>query len=426
MSVILKTNTYARSIKLSTISLKNNKKPVKQFIKKHPHHSLLYGIGGTLLTGIIVMGGLIWNSSSHLYADQATRAQQASAYISSVSRALAGTGSASAAAKSESSRQSANTTTTNSSSAPTTPATTTTPATAAPARVATPPHTPPSSDPQGTASNSTLRGLNLYVDPSRAGLPSPLNNSPVAIWFGDWDADIRAAASSVVTSAANSGSVATLVAYNIPGRDCGSYSAGGAGGSDAYKSWIRTFAAGIGDRKAIVILEPDAVAQVSCIKDSSLQAERYALLQDAINVLTTTTRASVYLDAGNSNWIDATDMASRLQRAGVAQASGFSLNVSNFETTANNTSYGNTISSKISGKHFIIDTSRNGNGPGDTWCNPAGRALGEMPSLNTTGNVDAYLWVKVPGESDGTCNGGPSAGTYWGSYAQQLINNRHY
>ena len=34
--------------------------------------------------------------------------------------------------------------------------------------------------------------------------------------------------------------------------------------------------------------------------------------------------------------------------------------------------------------------------------------------------MDAYLWVKTPGESDGTCNGGPRAGQWWPEYALGL------
>jgi endoglucanase len=34
--------------------------------------------------------------------------------------------------------------------------------------------------------------------------------------------------------------------------------------------------------------------------------------------------------------------------------------------------------------------------------------------------VDGLLWIKAPGESDGSCNGGPSAGTWWPEYALGL------
>ncbi len=54
--------------------------------------------------------------------------------------------------------------------------------------------------------------------------------------------------------------VPVLVAYNVPGRDCAQYSAGGAATGDVYRAWIEAFAAGIGDHRAIVILEPDGLA----------------------------------------------------------------------------------------------------------------------------------------------------------------------
>jgi endoglucanase len=65
--------------------------------------------------------------------------------------------------------------------------------------------------------------------------------------------------------------------------------------------------------------------------------------------------------------------------------------------------------------HFVIDTSRNGQGPwtppanhpaGDPqdWCNPPDRGLGYLPTANTgVALIDAFLWIKNPGESDGQC-----------------------
>ena len=55
------------------------------------------------------------------------------------------------------------------------------------------------------------------------------------------------------------GTVPILVAYNIPDRDCGNHSSGGAANVADYKKWIDGFAAGIGDHKVVVILEPDAL-----------------------------------------------------------------------------------------------------------------------------------------------------------------------
>lgn len=269
----------------------------------------------------------------------------------------------------------------------------------------------------------TPRGMKLYVNPDTS-VPvraTQIMSQPRGTWLADPTADVRAAANQIVSSSTADRSLATLVAYNIPGRDCGSYSAGGLGSSAAYRTWIRELAAGIGNRRAIVILEPDALAQIDCLNAAD-QAKRYEDLADAVGVLAAQTKAFVYIDAGHSAWVDSAVMAQRLKRANVAQAQGFSLNVSNFQTSAGSTIYGNRIA-ELTNKNFVIDTGRNGLGATTDWCNPAGRALGTRPTTSLSGKLDAYLWIKVPGESDGTCNGGPSAGVWWEAYAQGLISN---
>ena len=106
--------------------------------------------------------------------------------------------------------------------------------------------------------------------------------------------------------------------------------------------------------------------------------------------------------------------------------------MSNFITTNTTVAYGTSLSALIGGKHFVIDTSRNGNGPtpDSQWCNPDGRALGQLPTLQTGITfADAYLWIKTPGESDGSC-GPQQAGTspaptgmWWPQYALMLARN---
>lgn len=250
-----------------------------------------------------------------------------------------------------------------------------------------------------------------------------LASRAVAKWFGDWNSDIYADVNSVVTAATNATRIPVLVAYNIPSRDCGGFSSGGTSVA-GYRTWISSFASALAGRKAVVVLEPDALGGMDCLSSADQQT-RIDLLSYAVQLLKGQPNVSVYLDAGNPSWHSAPDIASRLARASVAIADGFSLNVSNFFATSDNVSYGQSVSALVGGKHFIVDTSRNGLGPtsDQQWCNPAGRAVGASPT-SSTGNslVDAYLWIKVPGESDGACNGGPSAGQWWGDYALGLVN----
>ncbi|MEV0739903.1 glycoside hydrolase family 6 protein [Streptomyces sp. NPDC050549] len=230
------------------------------------------------------------------------------------------------------------------------------------------------------------------------------------------------------TAAARAGRVAVLVAYYIPNRDCGQYSLGGAPTAAAYRTWIDEFATALGDRGAYVIVEPDAVAQVVAGCTRVVAADRYALLALAVDRLKRQPHTHVYLDAGNSGWIpEAWRLVDALKASGVAGADGVALNVSNFQTNKSSSAYGDQLSKDLAGKHYVIDTSRNGNGPysgPDAWCNPPGRALGTPPTTRTDNPLlDAYLWIKRPGESDGTCRGGPAAGRWWPSYALELARN---
>jgi endoglucanase len=213
------------------------------------------------------------------------------------------------------------------------------------------------------------------------------------------------------------------VLYNIPRRDCGSYSTGGAKNGAAYRRWINSFATAIGKRKVVVVLEPDALPALDCLSKAARKA-RYALIRYAVDRLARNPRAALYLDTGNSAWQPPSVMAKRLRKAGVARARGFALNVSNYQTTEASIVYGNRLARLLGRKHFIVDTSRNGlgpwSGPAD-WCKPPGRALGPRPTTRTASRLaDAYLWIKLPGESDGTCKGGPPSGQWWPEYALGL------
>ncbi|MFD8284862.1 glycoside hydrolase family 6 protein [Streptomyces solisilvae] len=273
-----------------------------------------------------------------------------------------------------------------------------------------------------------------------AALIRRIARQPVAEWLGP--APPRERVRHITESAARTGSTPVLVAYHIPYRDCGRYSAGGARNPAAYRRWIEQITLGIGGREAIVVLEPDAVAQLvdGCVP-GRLRTGRLALLRDAVAMFAALPHVRVYVDAGNPGWIkNPHRLVKPLREAGIEQADGFALNVSNFQPTRLAERYGHRLSAALDRAHFVIDTSRNGKGPlrargaarhgiraRDSWCNPPGRALGEPPSTNTGDPlVDAYLWIKRPGESDGTCNGGPPAGRWWTEYALDLARNAHH
>lgn len=267
--------------------------------------------------------------------------------------------------------------------------------------------------------------------PDDAAAMMAIASQPQADWFGGWIPDIRAGVDARVTEITGAGGTPVLVAYDLPFRDCGQYSAGGQNDPESYRAWIRAFAAGIGDRPAVVILEPDGLTLTDCL-DERQTAERFALLAFAVETFEALSNTDLYVDAGHSSWLPVEEAARRLTLAGIDLAAGFSLNISNFQPTADLIAFGRAVSDAIGaegGTHFVLDTSRNGNGPWladdpETWCNPPGRALGEAPTVETADPlVDAYLWIKRPGESDGSCRGAPEAGAWDPAYALGLARN---
>ena len=352
--------------------------------------------------------------------------------------------------------------------------------------------------------------------------------TPQAAWFtSGTPQQVRSDVDKTMCQADLTRTVPVLVAYNIPFRDCAQYSAGGALDTASYEAWIDGFAAGIGKRQAVVVLEPDSLGIIPWIGDwcqptvtdsagntthapGADPATRYAQLSYAVDKLAAAApNALVYLDGTHSGWLNVGDASYRLASAGVARAEGFFLNISNYQITGNLAQYGTWISeclaygtsvtpgdfgscpnqywnggplpsliAQINGEwsgtaldgngswsdssttvelntsginlryanmlagttptaRFIIDTSRNGRGPlngaqyaaapydqpanvtasltSGNWCNPPGAGLGLRPTANTgVALVDAYLWVKIPGESDGSCDiaGGARAWDY--------------
>jgi endoglucanase len=312
-----------------------------------------------------------------------------------------------------------------------------------------------------------------------------LESKPKAVWVtkGTPD-DARAAVRDTIKGAARQRAVPVLVAYNIPGRDCGGLSAGGALTTADYEAWIDGFAKGIGNNRAIVILEPDGLGLLPSNCGAGYpftDAQRYEELNYAVDRLGQSASTSVYLDGTHSAWLGVGDIALRLATAGVQRATGFFTNVSNYRLLDYERKYATWISKCIAfannpeeggwrlghydwcasqyfsplgpvnpndistwvytdqwydqnlgtaqpTAHFVTDTSRNGQGPWtppagkypdpQDWCNPPGRGLGARPTTSTGNPLDdALLWVKVPGESDGTCTRGAPAGSVdpeWG------------
>ncbi|GAA4680771.1 glycoside hydrolase family 6 protein [Frondihabitans cladoniiphilus] len=298
--------------------------------------------------------------------------------------------------------------------------------------------TPVTSATVHTASSSDVFGAGPYLVPNSSAAQaaaslkasdaagsaaaSTIAQYPVATWLGEWytNAQLVSLLNAQTSAAAAAGTTPVFVTYAIPNRDCGGYSGGGLTAT-TYSQWTDLIASTLAGKRAVVIVEPDALAMLSTC--TSEAATRYGLIKHEVQTFAANGIAS-YIDAGNSHWVDAATMATRLQASGIADARGFASNVSNYYPTSDEQTYDNQVSALTGGAHYVIDTSRNGQGYKNTWCNGPGAGLGAAPRTVSDGTaLDALLWVKTPGASDGTCNGAPAAGSWYSTYAQALVAN---
>jgi endoglucanase len=275
----------------------------------------------------------------------------------------------------------------------------------------------PDSQPAQAAAELTAAGRTSEAAAARA-----IAKQPIAIWLGEWftgDLLDRVIARNLAAAEA-AGTTPVFVTYAVPNRDCGGYSAGGLTASE-YTAWNQRIAADLAGHRAVVLVEPDSLAHLAtCTSEATT---RPALIAAAVRAYAAA-GVPTYLDGGNEHWNTPQLQATYLRQAGVAEARGFFTNVSNFYGVDGERAYAERVSALTGGAHYVIDVSRNGRGWLGTWCNPTGAGLGRTPhaTAGTTG-LDALLWVKTPGASDGTCNGGPSAGTWFPSYAVSLVAN---
>lgn len=248
---------------------------------------------------------------------------------------------------------------------------------------------------------------------------------PCAVWLTN-DADVRVARR-VARAADARGELFQLVLYNVPNRDCGGLSTGGAYSRDSYLLFVRSIARAIGRTRGIIIVEPDALAHASNFTED-MREERLALLRDAVTMLRRhCPRTAVYIDAGHPGWLSANTAAGLLKTAGVLDSQGFSLNVSHHHDTRTCVRYAQRVRGFLGDRmRFVIDVSRNGMGfieDGEmSMFNNIDARVGERPAICVADNgLDAVLWVKIPGESDGACKGAPPAGLFWPEAAMRLL-----
>ena len=277
--------------------------------------------------------------------------------------------------------------------------------------------------------------------------------------------------------------LSAFVVYNLPGRDCAAKASSGEltlenGGPERYKTeFIDKIAAEFAKypkQRIVVFLEPDSLPNLvtnlttkpcGAVEQVYKTSTAYAIQKlSAPNV-------SIYMDIGHAGWLGwdsnrkraAELYAEVLKEAGGAdKIRGFVTNISNYNTVnsldgkhlgpanpcPDELTYAKKLSEAfaaagVTGKKFVIDTSRNGKPTRSTWsswCNVQAAGLGPRPQASPDPLIDAYFWIKPPGESDGSADpksprmdpscksgdsmpGSPEAGEWFQPYFIQLVKN---
>ncbi len=278
--------------------------------------------------------------------------------------------------------------------------------------------------------------------------------------------------------------LSVFVIYDLPDRDCSAEASAGElkiseNGEARYRNeYIDPIAAILqqySDLPVVLVVEPDSLGNMAtnmglpkCSNAKKVYEESviYAIKKFQMP------NVSLYLDAAHSGWLGWDGnrqkviriFRSVVMRAGGPQTiRGFATNVSNYTPLNNNDGkrleptnpcYNEMIYVKkmavemanngLKNMGFIIDTARNGAGgirrKWGYWCNLKGAGLGERPRADPAPHVDAYFWVKPPGESDGVSDpsqprfdpfckspdstpNAPQAGQWFESYFVDLVRN---
>ena len=293
------------------------------------------------------------------------------------------------------------------------------------------------SAPAQSGDENPLAGLRFYVDQesssmeqwrslersgqhSRADLVWKIAREPKAVWVGRFTSpNFHVKVRRIFDNAHAQGAVPILTVLRAQSTRCSpTYDGGGPAEDARTREWYDDLARAIGGDRVVIAFEPDSLGTIDC-HARSRRAARYRLLRYGIDALSQNPNATIYIEAGASDWEGASRMAKKLRKVGIAKVRGFMLNATHYDWTRANVAYGLQLSRLVGGKHFVINTAENGRGPIHTrlpngrrltvWCNPPKRGLGPAPTTNTSNSmVDAYLWINRPGYAQ-SCQGRPIA-----------------
>ncbi|KAL4139801.1 hypothetical protein PRNP1_005274 [Phytophthora ramorum] len=283
--------------------------------------------------------------------------------------------------------------------------------------------------------------------PDSATALDHLESMGIATWYSDRDVNGNATQTAVdLVDSCPETSRLSVVVYGLPNKDCDAgYSSGNSTvktGRD-YKEFITNLTTVVGKRKVLYLLEPDAVgllANKGCAEDYGYQTN----LTTAILLLSKNPNAEIYLDVGfwTLEKTDTADIVAQIVKklAKAGRVKGIALNTSNYRSTTQIAELCTNFQTAVGSTdiHCIIDSSRNFqkffNASSSEWCNVRKAGIGAPPTnITDMDNIDYLVYVKPPGDSDGTCEDqsadamrGPAAGEFFNDHFIKLWNQGYF
>jgi hypothetical protein len=256
-------------------------------------------------------------------------------------------------------------------------------------------------------------------------------------WFGGGTAS-SAIGAKIATYIANEQAgnphvLVPLALFNIfPGGESNRHVPMTAAQITEYSAWMKAAVAAIGSTRAVVVLQPDLAELAPPNHKTALgvpdAAVREGLVKTSAQALSKLPNATVYLDAGDADWLPIDNATTLLVNSGVQYARGFALGATHYSLMSSNVTYAKALEASLAAagpayanKKAILDTADNGRGftwpywhthqarLGTDFDNPhicATRTttlcdtLGHAPTWNVGSSrapyVDGFLWFGRP------------------------------
>jgi endoglucanase len=148
----------------------------------------------------------------------------------------------------------------------------------------------------------------------------------------------------------------------VPWEDDACHGLPSAAEQASYERWINAFAAGIGDARVALVLQPDLPFELCVPHHSRLPMQLVAWAARRFSALPHTT---VYIDVGSADWVSVGQASWMLRAAGVRYARGFALNATHYDSTQSEILFGARLAGAraragVRGRHFVVNTADNG------------------------------------------------------------------